>query len=216
MPWRQDWPAASRFVWHVNDVSAGWPSFAAMHLHLLSGVGPFAGALLVWAVFRPPRQKSFGGSYPALAWAMIMVPAVTMSLFGVNTPYAINPRQFGSYLGMWVAAYAVLEETGWRGYLQDEFGDLRPTLRYVIVGLFWYPWHFTFLQGPTFGTETLIVGMLVAASVGNGLIADWTGSILAAAAFHSVASILGLTAYFGVFIPSSSERWTIVGICVAV
>ena len=208
--------AASRFVWHTNDVSAGWPSLAAMHLHLLSGLGPFVGALLVWAAFRPPCQKSLGGSYPALAWAMAVVPAVTMGLIGVANPYAINPHLFGFYLGLWIVAYAVLEETGWRGYLQDEFGDVGRPLRYVIVGLFWYPWHFTFLQGHTFGTEALILGMLVAASIGIGLVADRTGSILAAAAFHTVANVLGLTAYFAVFIPSPSERWTIVGICIAV
>lgn len=208
--------ATSRFVWHTNDVLPGWPSLAAMHLHLLSGIGPFAGALLVWAVFRVARRKSPGGSYPALGWAMAMVPAVTMGLIGVANPYVINSHLFGFYLGLWIILYTVLEETGWRGYLQDEFGDVGRPLRYMIVGLFWYPWHFTFFQGHGLGTEALILGLLVAASIGIGLIADRTGSILAAAAFHTVANVLGLTAYFAVFIPSASERWMIVGICLAV
>ena len=95
-----------------------------MHWHLLSGLGPFVGAIVVWGMFRPPRRKSFGGTYPALAWAMLVVPAVTMGLIGIANPYALGPHLFGCYVSLWIAAYSVLEEAG---YVPRPF-------RYVIVG----------------------------------------------------------------------------------
>jgi uncharacterized protein len=208
--------AASRFLWHTNDVTSKWPSLGAMHWHLISGIGPSIGAIVVWATFHPRRIKSFGGTNPPIAWAMLAVPAVAMGLMGIPNPYALDVHWFGFYCGIWIVVYAVLEETGWRGYLQDEFRDLTPLRRYLVVALFWYPWHFTFLQHHSFANEVAIIGFIALASIGIGFVADRTNSIVAAACFHSTANILGLTAYFTVFVPSTTARLMIVGICVAV
>ena len=62
--------ALTRVVWHIGDLSDGH-SILAMYWHLLGGVGPFMGAVTVWLVFRPTRINSFGGSWPAMAWAML-------------------------------------------------------------------------------------------------------------------------------------------------
>ncbi len=206
--------AASRFVWHTNDVTGAWPSLRAMHWHLLSGVGPFLGAIIVWVTFRIPRWKSLGGSDGALACLMLAVPAAVMGVMGISNPYALNAHVFGCYVGLWIAVYAILEETGWRGYLQDEFREHPPLFRYIVVGLFWYPWHFTFLQHHTLQTELAILMMLLLASIGIGFVADRTQSIFAAASIHSSANILGLTTFFTIFVPSTSTRLIVVGVCV--
>lgn len=112
------WAAAARFAWHTNDASAQWLRLGALHWHLVSGLGLFLGAAVVWATFRRPRRLRLGGTGPPLAWAMALVPAGTLALLGMRNPYGIEAHLFGFYIGLWIMAYAVLEETGWRGYLQ--------------------------------------------------------------------------------------------------
>jgi len=207
---------AARLYWHANDATAGWPTPSAIFRHLLSGIGPFIGAFVVWTAFRHPRRITFCGTSPTLAWTMLAVPAATIATLGVPNPYGIAPHLFGLFLGAWIAVYAILEETGWRGYLQDELCDHPPLRKYAIVGLFWYPWHLTFLQHHTITNELAIFTLIILASIGIGFVADRTKSIFAASAFHAAGNILGLTAYFTIFIPSSQTRLAIAGICIAV
>ena len=204
--------ALTRVVWHVGDLSDGH-SMLAMYWHLLSGVGPFIGAVTVWLLFRPERVNSFGGSWPVMAWAMLAVPAVVMGVMGVSNTMGVEPHLLGLHMGTWIGLYAILEETGWRGYLQGEFRSWPAVARYATVGLFWYAWHLTFLQQTTIGNEMLTVGFIVMASVGIGFVADRTGSILAAAAFHIAGNIIGLTSDFRTLMPDPSQRLWIVGIC---
>lgn len=204
--------ALTRVVWHVGDLSDGH-SMRTMYWHLLGGVGPFIGAVVVWLVFRTARVNSFGGSWPAMAWAMLAVPAAVMGILGVPNTMGANPHLLGMHMGTWIGLYAILEETGWRGYLQGEFKSWPALARYALVGLFWYAWHLTFLQRTTLGNEMLTIGFIVLASVGIGFVADRTGSILAAAAFHIAGNIMGLTSDFRTVMPDPSQRLWIVGIC---
>jgi membrane protease YdiL (CAAX protease family) len=75
---------------------------------------------------------------------------------------------------------------------------------------------FTSLSHHSLSNEAAILSLIVAASIGIGFVADRTKSIFAAAAFHSAENIMGLTAYFTVFIPSSSRRLVNVGFCAIV
>lgn len=187
-----------------------------MYRHLFGGVGPFLGALLVWALFRPERRMRFGGTWPAMALAMLPVPAIVLGIMGVPNPFALDPHLFGVHLGVWIALYAILEETGWRGYLQDELRDRHALLKYAIVGLAWYVWHLSWLGSHSLGSEAANLAFLIAASIGIGFVADRTRSIFAAAAFHVLGNIMGTTTDFPALIPSQHTRWMIVLVCAAV
>jgi membrane protease YdiL (CAAX protease family) len=207
--------AMSRFWWHTNDPAGPAQGAFGLYRHLLTASGPFIGAFAVWAAFRPERRMSFGGTFPLMAWAMIAVPAAVMAVRGMANPFGMEPHLFGLHIGIWIAAYALLEETGWRGYLQDEFRHRPALLRYAIVGLFWYGWHFSWLGGHGAGSELANLAMIVAASIGIGFVADRTRSILAAAAFHVIGDVLGLAREFTTLIPSMNDRLIVVGICLA-
>jgi membrane protease YdiL (CAAX protease family) len=207
--------ALARFWWHTNDPADPAQGAFALYRHLLTATGPFLGALAIWAAFRPKRRMSFGGTFPLMAWAMIAVPAAVMAAKGVANPYGLEPHLFGLHLGIWIAAYALLEETGWRGYLQDEFRHRPAVLSYAIVGLFWYGWHFSWLGGHGAGSELANLAIIVAASVGIGFVADRTRSILAAAAFHVIGDVLGLAAEFTLLIPSFHARLVLAGLFLA-
>jgi len=207
----------ARVQWGTSDPADAGPGHWGLFRHLLSGFGPFVGALLVWAVFRPERRMSFGGTFPIMGVAMLAVPAFVLGIAGVPNIFGLDAHLFGIEIGLWIALYAVLEETGWRGYLQDELYGRPALLRYAIVGVFWYFWHFTYLLGDnSLGTEAVNLGFLVLASIGIGFVADRTRSIFAAAAFHVVGNVLMTSTEFRTFIPTSSARLTIVLVCVAV
>jgi uncharacterized protein len=206
----------TRFVWRSADLAAASGDALGLAWHLLGALGPFLGAILVWALFRPERRIDFGGSFPAMGVAMLLVPAVVMAVLGIANRHAIEPHLFGAWLGLWIALYALLEETGWRGYLQGEFGDRPALLRYAIVGLFWFAWHLSFLDGGNPGSQLASLGFIVLASIGIGFVADRTRSILAAAAFHVIGNILITTAIFRELVPAQHSRLLIVSICVVV
>jgi membrane protease YdiL (CAAX protease family) len=206
----------ARFVWKTSSLSDPREGALGMYWHLVSGIGPFLGAFVIWTLFRRERRMRFGGTWPAMGVAMLAVPAMVLGIMGIRNPFGLDPHLFGVHLGVWIVIYAILEETGWRGYLQDEFRERQALVKYAIVGLFWYGWHFSYLGGHSAGTEALNLAFLIVASIGIGFVADRTRSIFAAAAFHILGNVMGTTTDFATLIPSQQTRWTIVLVCVVV
>lgn len=207
----------ARIYWRTSDLADARLGTWGLYRHLFSGIGPFVGAIVIWSVFRPERRMSFGGTFLPMGIAMLAVPAVVLGVFGVTNAFGTDVHVFGVQIGIWIALYAVLEETGWRGYLQSEFSGWPALLRYAIVGVFWYAWHLTYLLARNpIGTELTNLVFIVLASIGIGFVADRTRSILAAAAFHIVGNILLTSVEFRAFIPDSNSRVRVVLICVAV
>ncbi len=207
----------ARVYWRTSDLTDAALGPWGLYRHLFSGVGPFIGAIAVWTVFRPERRMSFGGTFPPMGVAMLAVPALVMGAMGVGNGFDVDPHLFGVQIGIWIVLYAVLEETGWRGYLQGEFADRPKLLRYAVVGVFWYAWHLTFLLGNnSVATELTNLGFIILASIGIGFVADRTHSILAAAAFHIIGNILLTSVEFRAFMPDPGVRMKVVLICVGV
>jgi len=208
--------ALARLYWHTSDPADPAVGAWGLYRHLLSGLGPLLGALAIWAAFRPERRMSLGGTFPAMGWAMVAVPAAVMAAIGIPNRFGIEPHLFGLHIGVWVAIYALFEETGWRGYLQDELRHWHKLAKYAFIGLLWYAWHFSYLGGYGLGTEISNLLMIVLASIGIGFVADRTHSILAAAAFHVIGDVMGLMHEFKTLMPSTHDRLVVVAICVVI
>lgn len=202
--------ALARLYWHSGATTSA--SAGSMYGHLIAGAGPALGVLAVWIAFRHRPTLTFGGTNRTLAAVAIAAPAVVLALRGVANPFALEPHLFGLHMGVWIATYAVLEEIGWRGYLQDEFADYSPLARYGVVGLLWYAWHLSWVTNPSIAGELASALILVVAAVGVGFVADRTRSILAAAAFHVLGNILGMTTDFRTLV-SLHERLVLAGCC---
>lgn len=208
--------AMSRLYWQITGATPVEQGPFAMYLHLVAGAGPALGAATVWFVFRYRSRITVGGTNAAMGVAMIVVPAIVMGIMGVPNGFGVEPHLFGVHMGSWIVVYAILEEIGWRGYLQDEFRDRPALLKYAIVGLFWYAWHLSWLNGNPVGSELVTIVFMIAASAGIGFVADRAGSVLAAASFHAAGDIMWLTADFKTIIPSTATRGTIVIACMII
>lgn len=205
--------ALARLHWHMGSATSN--SAGSMYRHLIAGAGPALGVLAVLLIFRHRPSRTFAGSNSRFAAVAITVPAVVLALRGIANPFGMNPHLFGLHMGVWIAAYAVLEEIGWRGYLQGEFADHSPLARYVIVGLFWYAWHLSWVTNASIGGEVAGALILIVAAIGIGFVADRTRSILAAAAFHVIGNIMGMTTDFRTLMPPG-ERLLLAGLCFGV
>ncbi len=84
---------------------------------------------------------------------------------------AEHPHLAGLLAGLHAVAYALGEELGWRGYLQDALRPLQVVPRYVVLGLMWASG-----TRPGTGSVPSMLGRLapsmdpgwVAAGIGNG------------------------------------------------
>ncbi len=108
---------------------------------------PFLGALLVYRFLKPERRISLLGTDKPKSLVMAAIPVALLAAFGL-------------IVGVQAIVYCVLEETGWRGYLQDDFRYLNPVVKPILIGglrsnrpgLSWWPpvstlsaasWHST-------------------------------------------------------------------------
>ena len=123
---------------------------------------------------------------------------VAMAVFKRKTEYTITGK---SVLCLLAFAYGLLEEYGWRGFLQYELRRL-PVWQYVLIitGM-WFLWHLDF------GQRNILpfLVLLLFAAWGIGKIATDTHSLLLCSAFHGIVNfskrgLLSDTTYLVAFI----------------
>lgn len=159
---------------------------------LLGGTGPFLGAIIILSLGKGhiKNEMTYKGFFNWRTLLMLfLLPTLLFGVMGSTT----GSHTEGLLLGLYIATYVVLEERGWRGYLQSEFINTKPILKYLIISIFWYCWHLTFLGKTSFPNELIIFGILYLSSIGIGVMADRTKSILFAACFHMVGNILAFS-----------------------
>jgi membrane protease YdiL (CAAX protease family) len=205
--------ALHRFAFLAStEATSEW----SIYRNWIGGLGPALGAIGVFVLFRYRTRITLFGNGKPYALAMVSTPAVVMASIGLPNRFGVNAHLFGGSLGVMVVIYAILEELGWRGYLQDELSDFSKLPKYMLIGLIWYAWHFSWVEDHAIRDQVFNIGFMIAASVGIGFVADRTASVLAAAAFHVIGDIMGLMPDFRAMIPDSYQRFVIVATCVAV
>ncbi|MCP1995457.1 CPBP family intramembrane glutamic endopeptidase [Flavobacterium sp. HSC-61S13] len=158
----------------------------------LEGSGVFIGALIGLYLLRKERKTefSFFGTSRSKALLMSVIPVVLLGVIGVKNEYGIQENAYGLLAVVASLIYCVMEEYGWRGYLQEELKELQPLKRYLLIGFLWYVWHLSFLTTATVYENLFFLLMLLIGSWGIGQVAVSTKSILASACFHLVVQIM--------------------------
>jgi uncharacterized protein len=118
--------------------------------------GPGIAALLCFAFFRKTHTRTitFWGSSKIRSICFYLVPMALLAfahppsgrlLFGaVGNPAAthLTPTLFTSVV-LLSFCWALGEELGWRGFLQDAVRPMRFAPRFAFIGFLWAFWHFT-------------------------------------------------------------------------
>lgn len=165
---------------------------------ILEGSGICIAGLLGLYLLRKQRKItiSFLGTSRSKSLLMASVPTVLLTVIGVQNKYGIETHVYGFIAALATFIYCVMEEYGWRGYLQSELQFLRPIIKFVLIGFIWYAWHLIFLMDTTVTDNLLFLGTLILGSWGIGKIAEITDSILACSCFHLIVNIFMYNSFF--------------------
>jgi uncharacterized protein len=157
---------------------------------ILEGSGVLIGALLALRLLRKKRVVEFSlwGTSKINGMLMASIPLVLLAIIGVNNKYDMNSHLYGLIAGFGTLLYCIMEEYGWRGYLQEEFKALKPLIRFLLIGFIWYFWHLSFLTNASLNQNLYFLVMLIFGSWGIGKIAELTKSVLASACFHLIVN----------------------------
>ena len=122
---------------------------------LATGLGPAIGALVAMLIFKRRTEYTLIGKSAWKSIATIVIPC-----------------------------YGLLEEYGWRGFLQYELREL-PVWQYVlIITMMWLLWHLDL----SYRSILSFFLLLLFASWGIGKVATDTHSLLFCAAFHGIVN----------------------------
>ena len=142
---------------------------------LATGLGPAVGALVAMLVFKRRTEYTLLGKSAWKSMATIVIPCV---VFGIIAGWDLGVTCLLAF------AYGLLEEFGWRGFLQYELREL-PVWQYVlIITVMWFLWHLDL----SLRSVLPFFLLLLFASWGIGKVVTDTHSLLLCAAFHGIVN----------------------------
>jgi membrane protease YdiL (CAAX protease family) len=148
---------------------------------LLRGIGPAVGAVVSFTVFQIPFRLSLKGIYNSFMLPLVIYWAVPAAL--TASVYYFHNGRFPVVLMFTVLVYGLLEEIGWRGFLQQQLKLLPKIYSIALIAILWFSWHLNF----DLNTSNLIFfGIIFLGSWGVGKVYDKTSSLLAVAGVHSL------------------------------
>jgi membrane protease YdiL (CAAX protease family) len=160
---------------------------------IFRGIGPAIGFLVIYFVFKSKveRRLTFWGTNKYYSLLAIILIPLGLTFSGVDNNSELNRHYFGFLTGITLIFYALGEEYGWRGYLQQALSPMNAPYRILTIAAFWYVWHLNFLL-PDFSIRTHVVFFLFLLLGSWGLlkISESTFSILFVAAVHLSFNIL--------------------------
>jgi membrane protease YdiL (CAAX protease family) len=197
---RVPWGEVALFFAIATGVSApfrlGWVDPAAyvtlpfgmnILFKVLRGIGPAVGFIVMRYVLhsRVPRTTTFWGIDRRASLVAALVIPLCLAFVGTENNAGLDAFSYGLLGGLTLILYALGEEFGWRGYLQQALSPLTLPVRIVAIGTIWYLWHLNFLNPniPVSSHISLYVAVVLG-SWGLMKITDGTRSILFAAAVH--------------------------------
>jgi hypothetical protein len=165
---------------------------------ILEGSGIFIAGILGLILLKKQRKVdiSFFGTSKTNSILMALIPTVLLIVIGVKNKYGINTHVFGLIASFGTFIYCIMEEYGWRGYLQEEFKFLNPLIKFVLIGFIWYAWHLSFLVNPSIISNLISLAAMILAAWGIGQVSQLTNSILACSCFHLIVNILMFNHFF--------------------
>ena len=152
-----------------------------------AALGPCAAAFLCYRLdHATPRRITLTGKDGAGSLLTAFIPLVFFTLAGYADGGAA--RLLPTLLtGCAALIYALGEEAGWRGYLQDALVSWSARQRYLFVGILWWAWHMRF-AGPFDWTVFPLI--VIASAFVLGHVAETNRSLLVVASMHSVIMLL--------------------------
>lgn len=169
------------------------PYGLSLFYNVLRGIGPAAGFLFMYYVMKSKtgRPFTFWGVNTWYSLHAVLCIPIGLTLAGVNNDLALDTHYFGFLTSVVLLFYALGEEYGWRGYLQQALAPLPVLYRILTIAVFWYVWHLNFfIPEITLRSHLIHFGFLVLGSWGLLRISETTRSMIFVVAVHLSFNIL--------------------------
>ncbi|MBY0452517.1 MAG: CPBP family intramembrane metalloprotease [Bdellovibrionaceae bacterium] len=177
-------------------------------IHFAAGMWmPGLSAIIFLLIEKKPLKPALNFSSESffsyvLSFSLVTFVAIGTVLVGLSSGYlTLNPLfQFkiaNLILGLLIWCFFALgEELGWRGYLQNHIRDIRHAP--LVIGLIWFFWHHQILsQGP----DILTLSCFLCGTVCISYILFWLtangGSVLTCGFFHGLWNFYRIGLLFG-------------------
>ena len=148
---------------------------------ILQGIAPAVGALVACVFFRIKMEMGLRGNFRNSTIPLLIYWIFPIFLIGTVAYFTNGTLPFVPIITILI--YGLLEEIGWRGFLQQILEPLPKFAGILIIAVLWFIWHLNFEISIS---NLLFFGILLLGSWGIGLVADKTKSLLAVASFHSL------------------------------
>ncbi|MCP2025377.1 membrane protease YdiL (CAAX protease family) [Flavobacterium sp. HSC-32F16] len=148
---------------------------------LIRGAGPALGAFIAIKLFSLQNPMSLKGIYTNIALPFVifwLLPALS-----ITTLYYFIYGKFPIVFAFTVLVYGLLEEIGWRGFLQEQLKGLPKFTATVIIAVLWFVWHLNFNMT---SSNLIFFGIIFFGTWGIGKIYSKTNSLIAVAGVHSL------------------------------
>lgn len=164
--------------------------------YLLAGISTFAAAIIAMAFHKNLSSSITILGKDKLKNALIgALPIMAFTIIGLENKLNFHASAYGFLYVMINTIYAFAEEFGWRRYLQNALENLNPHVKYLLIGLVWWIWHFRFTT-----QFDLFIFPLICLGGGYllGKLTDEYKSILPATAMHTLIIITTNSGTFSV------------------
>jgi hypothetical protein len=125
---------------------------------------------------------------------VLCLPIVAFSIIGLDNNFGMNKSFYGFAYALINTIYVFTEEFGWRRYLQNALEGLNKNIKYILIGVIWWIWHFRFdSQFDIFIFPLICIG----GGFLLGKLADESKSILPVISMHTLIVLTTNAGNFG-------------------
>lgn len=151
------------------------------------GIAVLITTYIGYKYFKTKKETTFLGSNKIRSIIFPLIILVAYAIVGVSNKYNINVHLWGLYFVFSSLIYNIMEESFWRGYLNDLIKPKYLVIKYTITGTFWAIWHLLIFDNfNQWGGFHVFLLLSIIISFIIGFATTKSNSILVASSFHAL------------------------------
>ena len=151
------------------------------------GIALLATAVIGYKFFSTKRETTFLGNNRIRSLIFPVIVLGAYSIVGISNKYGINENLWALFFVSMTLIYDIMEESFWRGYLNDLIKPKYLAIKYIITGTLWSLWHLLIFEDfNQWGGFYIFLLLSILISFIIGFATTRTNSILVAASIHAL------------------------------
>ena len=151
------------------------------------GFGLLIASIIAYRIFKLKRKTTFLGNNPLQSILFSVVFIIAYTALGFRNDRGINPHLWALIFCLLTLLFDILEESAWRGFLNDTLNTIPFWLKGILTGTLWAIWHLLVLEDfNQFGGFPIFLLFCIVVSIIIAYTTQKTNSILVSASIHAL------------------------------